>query len=250
MAIDPDVSSVGPAPQPPGNSPASQTPGVLPEPRSLAWHQVWIEALLHPSAKTFEMILADPKAKISRACWWIAITSLISYVLSGLFILVFGNPLFQALPSMQEQAPPGAQLSTMLCMLPLIPVIALLALVIQAGLFHIFGRLLGGRGTFANMVYAVAAYTAPLSLVTGLISYIPVIQCLFIVLMIYALVLGVIAIKVVHHFEYGKAVGTMILYALVFILIPACIIFFLVLSGPSIGNVFSNIIQNLGTPMP
>ena len=34
------------------------------------------------------------------------------------------------------------------------------------------------------------------------------------------------------------------------ILIPICIIVILALLGPSIGNVFSEIIQNLGTPVP
>ena len=34
------------------------------------------------------------------------------------------------------------------------------------------------------------------------------------------------------------------------ILIPICVIVILALLGPSVGNVFSNIIQNLPTPTP
>ena len=34
------------------------------------------------------------------------------------------------------------------------------------------------------------------------------------------------------------------------ILIPICVIVILALMGPSVGNVFSNIIQNLPTPTP
>jgi len=34
------------------------------------------------------------------------------------------------------------------------------------------------------------------------------------------------------------------------ILIPICVVVILALMGPSVGNVFSNIIQNLPTPTP
>ena len=68
--------------------------------------------------------------------------------------------------------------------------------------------------------------------------------------LIFHLMLSVRSLKVVHNISSSRAFAALLLIPGVFILIGLCIIIVLALMGPAIGDVLSNIITELGTPVP
>jgi len=129
---------------------------------------------------------------------------------------------------------------------PVVGIIAVLFFAIFVGITNLIARALGGTGTYSQLAYTVAAYSAPLSIISIVLSAIPVVGCLNIVLGIYSLVLNVIAVKATHQFGWGQAIiSSVVLWVLVFVLVAVIVIVVLALLGPAIGNIFSNIVVNL-----
>jgi hypothetical protein len=54
-------------------------------------------------------------------------------------------------------------------------------------------------------MYAVAAYTAPIAIVSPALGVLPVISCLSSLLGIYTIYLNIVAIKAVHRLSWGRA---------------------------------------------
>ena len=94
------------------------------------------------------------------------------------------------------------------------------------------------------MIYANAAYLAPISIISALIGAIPYVNfCIGLPLAIYNFVLGVIAIKAVNRIGWGGAVVSY--FALSVLLFGvACVgtICVLILLGPAVTDVFQNIV--------
>ena len=84
---------------------------------------------------------------------------------------------------------------------------SVLAVVIGAGVTHGIGRALGSTGTYSQLVYAMATYLAPWSLITMVVGSIPLVNYLVLPLAIYGIVLNVIAVKAANHFGWGKAIA-------------------------------------------
>jgi hypothetical protein len=114
-------------------------------------------------------------------------------------------------------------------------------------------KLFGGTGTYVKLLYAFAAITVPVTIVSSvfvLLSVIPYVGiCTGIIsfgLSIYVLVLQVMAVKGVNRFGWGQAAGSVFIPGCVVFIICACVVFGgLMLLGPVIGNVFSGINQSL-----
>ena len=104
------------------------------------------------------------------------------------------------------------------------------------------------------MIYAFAAFTAPITIVSGVLSafsLIPFIGLCFSIISIgiglYAIFLMITAVKGVNKFGWGEAAGSVLLPGLVLIFVCGCLtIGILMLLGPVIGDVFSTINQSLG----
>jgi hypothetical protein len=117
-------------------------------------------------------------------------------------------------------------------------------------------KLFGGTGTYVKLLYAFAAITVPVTIVSSvfvLLSVIPYVGiCTGIIsfgLSIYVLVLQVMAVKGVNRFGWGQAAGSVFIPGCVVFIICACVVFGgLMLLGPVIGNVFSGINQSLSVP--
>jgi hypothetical protein len=113
----------------------------------------------------------------------------------------------------------------------------------------------GGVGTFDKLAYALAAISVPFSLVSMFLSplnSIPYVNycsnALIIGLSIYVLILQVMAVKGINRFGWGPALGSVFLPGLVIALVCGCLVIGgLMLMGPSIGNVFSDINNSLQT---
>jgi hypothetical protein len=197
------------------------------------WINIWVDALTKPSVETFERICDSPHATTRRAYNWMFIVGVVGLIVT--FLLTFGL-----------DTGFGSSLLLLICLIPVSGLLAVLGLIISAGVSQAIATMLGGEGSFAKLAYAIASYAAPLSLVSSAVSTIPFVQCLGIPLALYGILLNVIAIKAVNKFSWGKAIGSsaVILIALL-VLIAVLAIVVLALLGPAIGNVFSNIIENM-----
>ena len=240
------------------------TPSTSPPVSSPSWSEVWINALTRPSVATFEGFVQDPNATDQRAYTWVFVSSLtsfaISVVLSTLLVAVLGTDMPGGLGAA------GALLA--LCM-PFGAAFALGVFMVIAGITQLIAGALGGTGTYSKLVYAFAAYMAPLTLIQGVLSPIPLITYLQYPLWIYGIVLNVIAVKAVHKFGWGKAIASSVVFVGILVLVVCVIIGILYLValivrglvrglfypgrnpefnpytllplGPVVGNLFSNI---------
>jgi len=130
--------------------------------------------------------------------------------------------------------------------------IAPLAFYIINGLNYLAAVLLGGKGAYSTQAYLVSLFYVPLGLVGLLASLIPCLGALVsLAVGIYYLVLNVRAMKVVHNLTTGRALVS-VLWPVVLALFLACcgVLFALILAGPAIGTVFSNIVPGIATPVP
>ena len=97
----------------------------------------------------------------------------------------------------------------------------------------------GGRGTYSEQMYAIAAYTAPMTLLTGLVSLIPIVNiCLGLPLLVYHIALSLLAIKTVHQFGWGSAIATVLVMVLIVVLIV--VVLFSVVISPLVDALLSN----------
>lgn len=184
----------------------------------LTTFQIWIMALTQPSEETYARILRDPKASVGKAAVWVFVTSLIGSTISLFANAIFGSfssisrlaelgefsPMFEDLA---ESAASGFSIGQVLC-IPVWAVVGVAIFFIQAGVLHFIAGALGGNGTYADLIYAFAAYAAPFGLAYSVLMAIPIVQCFGIFVGFYGLYLGILALKVVHRFDWGKAIGT------------------------------------------
>lgn len=182
----------------------------------------------------------------------VAIFSFISSLISGFLEYpgiadTIGQTEFYALTG-------GVSFFTMCCGFFLTPV----SFYLHNGITLLGARMLGGKGEFSAQAYLSSLYYVPLvilSSVASLLGGIPYAgTCLVTVIavgvLIFQLMLSVRSLKVVHDLSSGRAFAALLLIPGVFILISLCIIIVLALMGPAIGDVLSNIITELGTPVP
>jgi hypothetical protein len=200
---------------------------------TLSWSKVWISVLTKPSIATFERILRDPQASPRRAYLWI----FTSFFVAGLI-----NVLISIIGSMTTGY------NTITCGPLIEAVVAILSLALVTWVIQsIASRLFGGSGTYASLIYAFAAWAAPMYLVSSVIGEIPYINfCLTIPLAIYGIVLGVIAVKAVNKIGWGQAaasyIGGFVLLIGVVAVFTVCA---LVILGPNVSDVFQNTLNQL-----
>ena len=199
-----------------GNAMITETgSGVIPtEYGTYSWLEAWRLALTRPNEETFRSLADDPNRSLGRALSWIAITSAISYLITVSVQLLFSG-LFAG-PSLLEALEQEAGLlltgglmiaGIFACGLPIVVLISTVGMLIYSGVVQITASAFGGDGTFAEMAYALAAFTAPLTLLSGAISWIPRVNCLTIPLGIYSLLLTLLAVKSVNRISWGKTIG-------------------------------------------
>ena len=111
----------------------------------------------------------------------------------------------------------------------------------------------GGKGTFDQTAYCLAAIAAPYAIASGLLSAlgaIPYVGFCFRLILglagLYMLFLQITAVKGVNQFGWGQAAGSVLLPGLVIFLVCCCLVFAISLAtGAAIGNIFSSINQSL-----
>jgi hypothetical protein len=233
------------------NAPVYDSTPPTPEP----FYQTWIKALTKPNEQTFAEIANSPDAKLTTALLWVFIGSLVSFFLSSLVQNAAMSNLMEQY-GLPGQAGGGIAntLIQAVCGAPIFAAIVTVFFAIGIYIFQWIAKMFGGKGTPDQLAYAMAAISAPFSIVSGvlgLLGAIPYIGFCFglitIVIGIYILVLEVMAIKGVNQFGWGAAVGTFFIPSLVIVFICGCLVIgTLMLLGPVIGDVFSTINQSLG----
>jgi len=219
-------------------------PSTSPPVSSPSWSEVWISALTRPSVATFEGFVQDPNATDRRAYTWVFVSALIGFAISALLGIVFGTGTAEGPEATGVMV--GSSLTCLICGAPISALLSVLGLVIIGGITQLIAGALGGTGTYSELVHAFAAYMAPLTLITSVLGAIPYINFLTIPLGIYGIVLNVIAVRAVHQFGWGKAIASSVLILVGILVLVACVVIgILLLLGPVIGNVFSNIVENI-----
>lgn len=207
-----------------------EEPKSQPRGKSLLFYQVWWQAVSAQSVAGYAVIFDDPDAGAGRGFEWIAYTSVLTGLLSPFVILA--NPQFTELnarPEFQQIIGRVGSMTMLMAMLGLglailTPLVSIIGLAINAGIYHLLAVLFGGKGTFGRMAYALAAYMAPLSIITTLVNIIPVVgSCLAAPLGIYSIVLNVRALMASHDLSVGRALGVIFLPGIL-IFISCCLL--------------------------
>lgn len=233
---------------------------MLPPPSGVAeWVAVWRDAITKPSDQTFARIVQSPNAKLTTALLWVFLGSLVN----ALFGSLVQGPIVRQI--MQNSGLSGSELPGMagrgliavLCGAPIGAVISVVLFVVVVGIVQLIAKMFGGRGTFEQLAYAIAAIVVPFTLINSLftlLAAIPyVVYCAGIVsflLLIYVVVLEVMAVKGVNQFGWGPAAASLLLP---FLVLCCClslgVIGILRALGPGISDIFNSIQQSL-TPVP
>jgi hypothetical protein len=230
---------------------------MLPPPAGVsAWFSTWREAITKPSDQTFARLALSPQAKSTTAFLWIFLGSLLNFFLVSLvqgamFRQVFQNSDFGF--GVDQFGGVGGGLVTAICGAPIAAIFSVIAFAIFVGVVQLVAKMFGGRGTFDQLAYAIAAILTPFYLVSGflaLLGAIPYVGLCFglvsLVAVLYVIALEVMAVKGVNQFGWGEAIGSYFLPGLVFACCIAVGIFGMAqLLGPRISDVFDSINQSL-----
>ena len=229
----PAVEAAGPPSSQPGEQPAAESLlGPRPVGMRLEWYQVWISVLLRPNDRTFQMILNDPAAKPGRGYVWVFTTTLLTYLLTAIIMGLSGQNYFSQLAgrlggqaqSFDMGQLTGYMLIAMIIFAPIAAVFAVLGVMLSAAIFQFIAKFMIGQGTFGEMAYALAAVSAPMALISLLVSAVPVVNLVLgLPLSLYGLYLMLAAIKAVNRFEWGNACATVVVVP---ILMMVCLCLF------------------------
>lgn len=226
----------------PSNAPMLDATPPPPQP----FYQIWIKAITRPNEQNFAEIANSSDANPNKAYLWMFLVSLVSGLVSAVISLIVS--------SMQYGADVGAGIVSVLCIVPIVAAIGVLFFAIGVAIVQWVASLFGGTGTYNKLVYVVAAYGAPIGLVSGLLAsfnsipYLGIcVSVLVLGISLYSLYLEIVAVKAVNSFDWGKAVGSVLIPFFVILFVCGCVVIgSLMLMGPMIGDVFSTINQSLG----
>ncbi len=168
--------------------------------RTYNFFEVWLTAITVQDHVGYADLLDDPKATLGRAFTWIALASLVNIAIVPVFMLM--NP----------QIGDFAEMSVfMFSMIIAAPIGGVISFAILAGIQNIFALGFGGHGYYTRTAYALAAYSAPLMIVTSLLLIVPIVgQCLAIPIVFYNLVLNIRALRASHSLSTLTAFGVII----------------------------------------
>lgn len=227
------------------NTPIFDSTPAAPEP----FYKVWLKAVTKPNEQTYAEIANSSGASPTKAYLWLAISYIFTFFVS---MLVFSFSSSSQYGDFGEAL--GGSVIVLICGAPIGAVIGLLIYALEVAIVQWVAKLFKGTGSYNQLIYAFAAFTAPLTLVSGVLSafsLIPFIGLCFSIISIgiglYSIFLMITAVKGVNKFGWGEAAGSVLLPGLVLIFVCGCLtIGILMLLGPVIGDVFSTINQSLG----
>jgi hypothetical protein len=201
--------------------------------RTYAFYDVWLTVTTIQDVEAYEDVLKDPQMGLGRAFTWIAIAGLIAALTLPLQFIT--NSQFSELTSLPEFQSTFGSMESMafltlftILMVFVAPISSVINLAITGGLQSFLAGFFGGTGNFTRTTYALAAFIAPITILTSLLAVIPLVgQCLTFPLAFYNIVLNVRALRAAHSISIGAAIGVIFapgILAFIF----SCLLFFLV----------------------
>ena len=198
-----------------------------------------------------------PRASQGNTLVSILVYAVISAILTALSVFVGGGlEALSRLPEFGQQPEMGATYgaglgSTVLCFACVGLIAVPLSFYLNNGLNYLGAHVLGGTGSFGAQAYLMSLFVVPLGIVASLVSLVPFVGgCISFFVGLYVIFLNVRLNKAVHQLTTGRAIVAALWPVALLFLISCVTISILLLLGPVVGNVFSNIVQNLGTPTP
>ncbi len=198
--------------------------------------QSWMNVLTHPGEAAFAEERSRPQAKLETALIWIVISAVIGGLLGWMrlqFLLSSTGGMAGMIGQMNLPPEFAGQIESMMsngAMGALMGggglasiIIAPIGFLIGTGILYLIARMFGGTGDFGRFAYLLAAFQAPISIISAVLGFIPVLGgCVSAALSIYGLVLTYFAIKVEHGLSDGKAIATLLLPLALVIAIAFC----------------------------
>ena len=166
-----------------------------------------------------------------RGFIWIGVTSLIAGIIGQIVTFQTTRTLLQYLS--------GSDIFLYACGVVVTPIIAIIGIMISAGIFHLIAKIFHGNGKWADLVFCFSAITAPASIIVAFASLINFafanIQILslivsiciiifYLILGIYSIVLYINAIKAVENLSTGQAIATYLIPTIVVLLFAVLIL--------------------------
>ena len=224
----------------------------VPSSGSTSFVQVWMQALTKPNEQTYAEIASSPEASPGKAYLWVFLAALVNFLIAIVIQALFSGFGGQ---SAELQNMLGGSMIALICVVPVLAGLAVLAFMITTGIVQWVAGLFKGMGTYGQLAYALGAISAPATLISSVLSIFAAIPflglCLWpvsILLLLYVAILNVMAVKGVNKFGWGQAIASYLLPTVVLFglcLLPIVVIAVMRLMGPAIGNTFSTIQNSL-----
>jgi hypothetical protein len=175
------------------------------ERKRLSWLQIWLYAVLIPTQAHYRSIIAHPKCTTRIGLFWLAVSQLVAwnlvyYFKSGSEFLKYNQ-----------------------CVFLLSCVVILAISYAWIVLNHKVALNFDAKGSLSELVFLWSAIATPLIVVGALLSILPYGNWLTRAVSLYALVLYVMAIRVVYGLPLKKALLSFIISVLLGVLIIALI---------------------------
>lgn len=161
--------------------------------RLWSWPLIWSIALTRPTVATYHELLRQP-APLTAAYSWL----LVAAAASGL------------LPAIVAGGGQSGDYSLLLAV-PLYSLLAFGSWIIFAGCTQWLAQRCGGQGTYQELLYTFATFSAPLSIITALLSLLPWSGLATFCLYGYWFFLYMLAVQAVQRFTWRRAAGVLLL---------------------------------------
>ncbi len=195
--------------------------------RPFMWYEVWLKALTQANADTYTALIRDPLASPGRAYWWVILAGLVTglFSLISVFVVVNDPSFMETLTELEVETTVIETIGKfvavgLIVLIPVQAIFSVLGLLLGAAIYSLMAKLFGGTGSFSRTVYLMGAYSAPLSIIIGILSIIPVVQnCLPTLLGLYSFWLSVTSIQVANRLNGGRATIVVLIPSLLILMI-------------------------------
>jgi hypothetical protein len=171
--------------------------------RLLALGQIWLTALIRPSMSRYAAFGQQPRVSAWRAYSWVFAAGLVGGAIDALA------------PFVGQQANRRYVDALLFALIPVSSIIAVCYLAAFAWCAQRIAYLFKGSGTYPQLAYVFASFSAPMLIATSILDVIPLTRSLLVALYIYWLALYVVAVRAVNGFSRLKAMLIVLLAFLI-----------------------------------
>lgn len=203
------------------------------------WNEIWMDVWTHPGEEVFRNLLKERDHRATRGFIWMAVSSLILAVATGIGYIPVYHRLATQLGTTQNTGLlfGGAVFTNLICSIILVPISAIIGLAISSGIYHLISKLFRGDGNYGDLIFSMAAVAAPASLISGIMTIpvilftnFPAIWWMFAILVgilsvslgIYVIVMNINAVRGVENIGTWQAVLTIFLPVIVVVVLTFC----------------------------